>query len=61
MKVEFDEDGSFLEFLSAKDKITLIMCGIKSYRQVTMSSADLSKEQVDEIINFLIEWKEQNK
>lgn len=58
MKIMFNEDDSFLELLSNEDKVTFVMCGKKSYRQVTMSSADLSEEQVDEIIAFLNEWKQ---
>lgn len=62
MKITFGEDGGFLEIIpSGKNKITLIMCGRKSYREVTMSSTDLSKEQVSEIIEFLTEWKEAEK
>ena len=59
MKITFGEDGSFLELLPNDDnKVTLVMCGRKSYREVTMSSAELSKEQVTEIIKFLSEWQE---
>jgi hypothetical protein len=60
MKITFGEDGSFLEIFPSGDnkKITLIMCGRKSYREVTMSSTELSKEQVSEMIKFLTEWQE---
>ena len=57
MKITFEDDGSFLEFLPESDKITVILCGRKSYNQVTMSNANISEEQVSEIIEFLLEWK----
>jgi hypothetical protein len=59
MKITFDKDDSFLEILPSEDQITFIMCGHKSFREVTMSSAELSKEQVSEIIAFLSEWIEE--
>jgi len=55
MKITF-EDGSFLEFAPNPDgSLRVILCGIKSYNKTTMSTADLSEEQVIEITNFLLE------
>lgn len=59
MKITFEEDGSFLEFLPAKEGITVILCGKKSYNQVTMSKAALTKSQVSDIIEFLSDWKDE--
>lgn len=54
MKITF-EDGSFLELEPNDDgSIRLILCGIKSYNQATMSTADLNEEQVAEMTNFLL-------
>lgn len=54
MKITF-EDGSFLELEpNADGSIRLILCGIKSYNHATMSTADLNKEQVAEITDFLL-------
>ena len=62
MKINFDEDNSFLELLPSEDnKMTLIMCGRKSLREVTMSSAELTEEQVAEIIDFFTRWKNEIK
>lgn len=60
MKINFGKDNSFLEIFPSGDNstLTLIMCGRKSYREVTMSSTELTKEQVAEIIKFLSEWQE---
>lgn len=55
MRIIFD-DGSFLELESlTDDSVRLILCGIKGYNQTTMSTADLNKEQVTKIINFLLD------
>lgn len=59
MKIIFNEDNSFLEVLPSDETITIILCGRKSHNEVTMSSAELSNIQVDELLNFLISWKEE--
>lgn len=59
MKITLGDDGGFLEiFPSSDNKITMVMCGRKSYKEVTMSSTELSKEQVSKIIEFLSKWQE---
>jgi hypothetical protein len=56
MKIVF-EDGSFLEFMPAdNNKLHIILCGFKTKKQLTMSSSELTKEQVQEIIKYLQEW-----
>jgi len=60
MRVTF-KDGSFLEIMTSaedKNKLTIIMCGFKGYNQLTMSSSDLSLNQVNEMIGFLTDWVE---
>lgn len=56
MRIIFN-DNSFLELLPEKDGLTLVLCGRKSHKEVTMSSANLSEEQITELINFLINWE----
>ncbi len=63
MRVTF-KDGSFLEMMPStqedgENKLTVIMCGFKGYNQLTMSSSDLSLDQVNEMIKFLSEWSEE--
>ena len=62
MKIIFEEDRSFLELLPSDDnsKLTVVMCGRKSFREVTMSSADLTIGQAEEIANFLANWIKNN-
>lgn len=52
MKLEF-KDGSYFEMIQNSDIVTIILCGKKGKNLLTMSSADLTKEQVKQIINFL--------
>jgi len=60
MRIVFEEDSSFLELIPTEEnKLSFIMCGRKSYREVTMASADLSEEQVAELITFLLTWQEE--
>jgi hypothetical protein len=59
MKIIFEEDNSFLEVLPSGKTITIILCGRKSHNEVTMSSAELSNTQVDDLLNFLISWKKE--
>lgn len=59
MKISF-EDGSFISFLENPSDntklITVIMCGLKSDgKSLTMSSSELTREQSQEIIDFLTE------
>jgi hypothetical protein len=58
MRITFD-DGSFIEFIpSDKERvITIIMCGIKDYKKLTMSASDLNEEQIDKLVEFVSEWK----
>jgi len=59
MRITF-EDGSFLELESHEDgSIRVILCGIKSYNQATMSTADLSPEQVSELFMFLADLEQE--
>ena len=58
MKILFD-DNSFLEIVPDEDRLMMVLCGRKSYREVTMSSAKLSEEQVLEMISFLHRWLEE--
>jgi len=61
MRIVFEEDGSFLELIPTEDnKIAFIMCGRKSHKEVTMSSADLSLEQVSNLATFLMDWLDDN-
>lgn len=57
MKIIFEDDGSFIELLDEEDKITIVMCGKKSYRETIMSKAQIDKSQVSDIVDFLIKWK----
>jgi len=59
MRIIFEEDGSFLELLPTDDKIMLVLCGRKSYKEVTMASAELSEDQVSELLQFLLDWQEE--
>jgi len=59
MKITFEEDGSFLEILPAEDKLTLVLCAKKSYKESIMSSVDLSPEQISKLISFLSDWKKE--
>ena len=57
MKIDF-EDGSFLTFVDSNkpDQVTLVMCGIKGPDGATvMSSAELTGQQVVDIVGFLEE------
>ena len=58
MKISF-EDGSFIhidEAIRSDKVITFTTCGLKNDgKSLTMSSSDLSHEQVVEIIQFLTE------
>lgn len=58
MKINFD-DGSFLSFIPS-DKpgtLTMVMCGIKdSTGATTMSSTDLTANQVADIVKFFVDW-----
>jgi hypothetical protein len=58
MKIEF-ADGSFLEALpnEENDTVSIIMCGVKDYNQFTMSVSDLDVTQVEQLVEFLAEWK----
>jgi len=62
MRINF-KDGSFLSFVPSDDpgSITMVMCGVKaSTGAATMSSADLTSAQVDDIIKFFVEWVEKS-
>ena len=62
MRIEFD-DSSFLEIMPSaqdKDRITFVICGLKDYKQLTMSYSDLKKEQVRDIITFLTSWLDED-
>ena len=52
IKITF-EDGSFLEIIESGDNIRLVLCGHKDKNQLTMSAADLTKEQAKNIIDFI--------
>lgn len=61
MKIVFDKDNSFIELFPTDDgKVSFVMCGRKSYKEVTMASAELSPTQVHELVEFLKDWLEKN-
>ena len=55
MKINF-EDGSFIIFDSANDKINIVMCAKRDNKTTTMTSSTLKKEEVKDIMIFLSEW-----
>ena len=58
MKIEFD-DGSFILLDTNEydeEMLTILMCGLEG-RSATMSSSNLSYDQVGEIIEFLRIWQ----
>lgn len=63
MKIEF-EDGSFMELVPSiqnKNKMTFVICGLKDYKQLTMSYSDIEADKVEDIVKFLSNWLEENK
>lgn len=52
MKIVFD-DGSYLELIVNGDKIRVVMCGMKSSRELTMSVSELNKAQLKQLVDFL--------
>ena len=58
MKIAF-EDGSFISVEpNDESKLSVTLCGLKSNRELTMSTSNLTVEQVVEIIKFMVEWVE---
>lgn len=59
MKITF-RDGSFISLNNSdiNNKLNIIVCGMKSPRQVTMSSLELDEEQAQKIHDFLTKWLE---
>jgi len=55
MRIDF-EDGSFIALMPSQDKITFVTCGRKSRRETTMSSSELTRENVEELLAFLTKW-----
>lgn len=60
MKITFD-DGSFLEVMSIDQldefKLRFVLCGFKNHKELTMSASELSLEQIDELMEFLSDWR----
>jgi hypothetical protein len=55
MKLYFD-DGSFLELsVESDNNLFLSLCARREFNEVTMSSVKLSKEQTEELIEFIKE------
>lgn len=61
MKITF-KDGSFLSINEADnpEKLSMIVCGLKGPREVTMSSLELDSTEVQEIVEFLRTWLQEN-
>lgn len=58
MQITF-KDGSFIAINNSDinpDKLNIIVCGMKSLREVTMSSLELSEDQAKEMCDFLSKW-----
>ena len=59
MRVTF-EDGSFLEIMQSvqdENRLTFVLCGFKDYDKLTMSSSELNISQVEQIKEFLEDWR----
>jgi hypothetical protein len=52
MKIEFG-DGSYLEVTGNGDQVRIVMCGVKSNRELTMSISELDKDQVKKLVEYL--------
>lgn len=58
MKIEF-KDGSFLSVAPQDNgELSITLCGLKSRKELTMSTSSLTKEQVFEMIKFMTDWIE---
>jgi len=61
MQITF-KDGSFIALNSdvTPGKISVIVCGMKTHREVTMSTLELDESQAQEMHDFLVEWLKEN-
>lgn len=57
MQIDF-KDGSFIAIMpsSEKDKLIFVTCGKKSRTETTMSSSELTIDDVEQIQIFLTNW-----
>lgn len=61
MQITF-KDGSFIALNSDVNpgKISVIVCGMKNPKEVTMSTLELDEEQAQEMQEFLSKWLKDN-
>lgn len=61
MRITF-KDGSFLSINEAvsPEKLNLIVCGMKNYKEVTMSTVELDRDEVVEMVRVLQDWLSKN-